>query len=143
MRRNNFFKGGAMIIGIPREIKEEELRVAITSAGVSAFVAHGHKVLIEKGAGIGSGILDKEYRKAGATIINKSDAIWEKADMILKVKNHLNQSILLFGRIRLFLPISTLLQMSVLQKSLSKAVLWLWPMRQSSLKMGLCPFLHP
>jgi alanine dehydrogenase len=78
-----------MIIGIPREIKEEELRVAITSAGVSAFVAHGHKVLIEKGAGVGSGIMDKEYRKAGATIINKSDAIWEKADMILKVKEPL------------------------------------------------------
>jgi alanine dehydrogenase len=78
-----------MIIGIPREIKEEELRVAITSAGVSAFVAHGHKVLIEKGAGVGSGIVDKEYRKAGATIINTNDAIWEKADMILKVKEPL------------------------------------------------------
>ena len=50
-----------MIIGIPREIKEEELRVAITSAGVSAFVAHGHKVLIEKGAGVGSGFPDEQY----------------------------------------------------------------------------------
>ncbi|MBW2006189.1 MAG: alanine dehydrogenase, partial [Deltaproteobacteria bacterium] len=78
-----------MIIGIPKEIKEEELRVAITPAGVSAFVAHGHKVLIEKGAGVGSGILDKEYRKAGATVINDSDSIWEKADMILKVKEPL------------------------------------------------------
>ncbi|MFO8165777.1 MAG: alanine dehydrogenase [Thermodesulfobacteriota bacterium] len=78
-----------MIIGIPKEIKEEELRVAITPAGVSAFVAHGHKVLIEKGAGMGSGILDKEYRKAGATIINASDVIWERGDMILKVKEPL------------------------------------------------------
>jgi len=78
-----------MIIGIPKEIKEEELRVAITPAGVSAFVAHGHKVLIEKGAGMGSGILDKEYRKAGATIINTGDGIWEKSDMILKVKEPL------------------------------------------------------
>jgi len=78
-----------MIIGIPKEIKEEELRVAITPAGVSAFVAHGHRVLIEKGAGMGSGILDKEYRKAGATIINASDVIWERGDMILKVKEPL------------------------------------------------------
>lgn len=78
-----------MIIGIPKETKKEELRVAITPAGVSAFVAHGHKVLIEKGAGVGSGILDKEYRKAGAAVINDSDSIWEKADMILKVKEPL------------------------------------------------------
>jgi alanine dehydrogenase len=59
-----------MILGIPKEIKEEELRVAITPAGASAFVAHGHKVLVERGAGVGSGILDREYREAGVTIVD-------------------------------------------------------------------------
>ena len=78
-----------MIIGVPREIKEEELRVAITPAGVSAFAAHGHKVLIEKAAGVGSGILDGEYKKAGATIVKDASTIWERVDMILKVKEPL------------------------------------------------------
>ena len=78
-----------MIVGVPREIKEEELRVAITPAGVSAFAAHGHKVLIEKAAGVGSGIRDGEYKKAGATIVNGAHAIWERADMVLKVKEPL------------------------------------------------------
>lgn len=78
-----------MIIGIPKEIKEEELRVAITPAGASAFVAHGHKVLVEGGAGVGSGILDREYREAGATIVKDVSSIWGGADMILKVKEPL------------------------------------------------------
>lgn len=78
-----------MIIGVPKEIKEEEFRVAITPAGVSAFVAHGHAVLIERSAGVGSGILDMEYKKAGASIIKEGRSIWERADMILKVKEPL------------------------------------------------------
>lgn len=78
-----------MIIGIPTEIKREELRVAITPAGVSALTAHGHQVLIEKNAGMGSGITDRQFKAAGATLLKNASALWERADMILKVKEPL------------------------------------------------------
>ena len=75
-----------MIIGVPKEIKTEEKRVAITPAGVSALNAHGHQVYIEKNAGVGSGITDEEYKAAGATILPKAAEVWGKAEMIMKVK---------------------------------------------------------
>ena len=78
-----------MIIGVPKEIKTEENRVAITPAGVTALVAHGHKVLVEKDAGKGSFIANADYRDVGATVVGKAENIWEKADMILKVKEPL------------------------------------------------------
>ena len=58
-----------MIIGVPKEIKTEENRVAVTPTGVSGFVARNHKVLIQKGAGLGSGLTDRAYESAGATMI--------------------------------------------------------------------------
>jgi alanine dehydrogenase len=57
-----------MIIGVPKEIKDNEFRVAIVPDGVNEFIRRGHSVLIEKGAGLGSGIVDEDYEKAGATI---------------------------------------------------------------------------
>ncbi|MFY8212743.1 MAG: alanine dehydrogenase, partial [Candidatus Nanopelagicus sp.] len=75
-----------MIIGIPKELKNNEFRVAATPAGVHAYVAAGHKVLVEKNAGIGSAISDQEYVTAGASIIDSADEIWQKADLIQKVK---------------------------------------------------------
>jgi len=75
-----------MIIGVPKEIKEEENRVAITPAGVAAFISHGHKVLVEKGAGLGSGILDRSYDGAGATLAEAAAEVWEQADLVMKVK---------------------------------------------------------
>lgn len=75
-----------MIIGIPKEIKEEEKRVAITPSGVSAFVSHGHQVLVEKGAGSGSGILDRSYDGAGATVLDSAAEVWQQAQLIMKVK---------------------------------------------------------
>lgn len=74
-----------MIIGIPKEIKNNEFRVSTTPAGVHALAAH-HTVLVEKGAGLGSAITNDEYVKAGATIIDTADDVWAKADMIIKVK---------------------------------------------------------
>jgi alanine dehydrogenase len=73
-------------IGIPREIKNHEYRVAITPAGVNEFVRHGHDVVVEAGAGLGSSIPDEEFRAAGAQILTSADAVWESAEMILKVK---------------------------------------------------------
>ena len=75
-----------MVIGVPKEIKEEENRVAITSTGVSAFVSHGHQVIVEKGAGLGSGILDGVYEAAGATLLESPREIWERSDLIMMVK---------------------------------------------------------
>lgn len=74
-----------MIIGVPKEIKNNEYRVAITPSGVREFVKHGHIVLIEKGAGLGSGIKDESYEKAGAKILEKQE-LFQESDMIYKVK---------------------------------------------------------
>lgn len=78
-----------MIVGVPKEIKKQERRVAITPAGVTAFVSHGHRVLLERGAGLGSAILDEQYRAAGAELVSDAALIWNEADMILKVKEPL------------------------------------------------------
>lgn len=78
-----------MIIGVPKEIKNNENRVAITPAGVMSFVQAGHTVLVEKDAGIGSGFTNEDYANAGAQIIEQTQDIWEKADMIMKVKEPL------------------------------------------------------
>jgi len=75
-----------MIVGIPSEIKVAESRVAITPEGVSEFVHDGHVVIIERGAGEGSAISDQDFITAGASICESADEIWEKADLILKVK---------------------------------------------------------
>jgi alanine dehydrogenase len=74
-----------VIVGIPKEVKNNEFRVSTTPAGVHALSAN-HSVLVEKGAGLGSAITDEEYVKAGATIIDNPDDLWAKADMIIKVK---------------------------------------------------------
>lgn len=78
-----------MIVGIPKEIKQDEYRVAIVPAGIEALVKRGHKVLIEKKAGLGSGIVDEEYKKAGADIVNSPKKIFDRAELILKVKEPL------------------------------------------------------
>ncbi|HLH77541.1 MAG TPA: alanine dehydrogenase [Candidatus Binataceae bacterium] len=75
-----------MIVGIPREIKVDENRVALTPAGVGALCAHGHSVLVERGAGVGSGLDDRAFRAAGARIMPSAAALWRAANLILKVK---------------------------------------------------------
>ena len=75
-----------MKIGVPREIKNHEYRVAITPAGVMEMVRHGHEVFIEQGAGIGSSISNEEYVKAGAKMLATADEVWQTGDMIMKVK---------------------------------------------------------
>ena len=75
-----------MIIGIPKEIKNNEFRVSATASSVYAYVSAGHQVLVEKNAGLGSGISNEDYIKAGAQIIDSADEVWQKADLIQKVK---------------------------------------------------------
>lgn len=75
-----------MRVAVPKEIKNNEFRVAITPAGVHDLVAHGHSVLVETGAGLGSSITDESYVAAGATIAPDAAATWSAADLLLKVK---------------------------------------------------------
>ncbi len=77
-----------MIVGIPKEIKAEENRVAITPSGVAVLVAHGHRVLVERGAGRGSGLVDADYRAAGARLTTARE-VWRRAELVLKVKEPL------------------------------------------------------
>lgn len=75
-----------MIVGLPKEIKDNEYRVGLTPAGVRALCDAGHKVIVEKSAGEGSGFDDGLYQKAGAEIIDSAEDVWAKAEMIVKVK---------------------------------------------------------
>jgi alanine dehydrogenase len=78
-----------MIIGVPKEIKNNENRVAITPAGVASFLKSGHEVIIEAGAGLGSGFADEDYVGAGAKILPLAKDVWASANMIMKVKEPL------------------------------------------------------
>lgn len=80
-----------MRIGVPREVKDNEYRVALTPAGARELVTHGHEVLIERSAGLGSAIADAEYDRAGARIVNEAEALWSSADMICKVKEPIEE----------------------------------------------------
>ncbi|MEW2144238.1 alanine dehydrogenase [Micromonospora vinacea] len=75
-----------MKVGIPREVKNHEYRVAITPAGVNEFTRSGHQVFVESGAGVGSSITDEEFATAGAKILATADEVWETAELVLKVK---------------------------------------------------------
>jgi alanine dehydrogenase len=75
-----------MIVGVPKEIKNNEFRVSTTPAGVHQFVTAGHQVIVESNAGLGSAITDQDYINAGAQIVATADEVWQKADLIIKVK---------------------------------------------------------
>ncbi|HUL03791.1 MAG TPA: alanine dehydrogenase [Gemmatimonadales bacterium] len=75
-----------MIVGVPKEIKANESRVALVPAGVETLAGDGHTVLIERGAGLGSGFGDDAYAKVGASLVGTASEVWSRADLILKVK---------------------------------------------------------
>lgn len=75
-----------MIVGVPKEVKVREYRVGMVPAGVRTLTARGHKVLVQKGAGLGSYIGDEEYVAAGATLVDTAEQVWRDAEMIVKVK---------------------------------------------------------
>src|SRR3982074_43219 len=78
-----------MIIGVPKEIKEQEQRVALLPSAVEQLKRRGHSVLVEKNAGVGSGYPDEDYVKAGAEIVDQAKDVFARADMIVKVKEPL------------------------------------------------------
>ncbi len=75
-----------MIVGIPKEIKDHEYRVSVTPAGVQQLVQAGHEVIVQQGAGKGSSLHDEDYKKAGASLAKTAKKVFDKADMIVKVK---------------------------------------------------------
>jgi len=108
-----------MVIGVPREIKDGEKRVAITPAGVSALLHHGHRVLIETGAGAGSGHADDEYRAAGADIAATAKDVYGQAQLVLKVKEPLSSE---YALLRADLVLFTYLHLAS-SESLTRALL--------------------
>ena len=80
-----------MIIGIPKEIKNNEFRVGMTPSGVNSFIRNGHTVNVEKGAGLGSGFSDDLYSSVGAELCNSIEEVYSKSEMIIKVKEPLKQ----------------------------------------------------
>ncbi|MEO0511388.1 MAG: alanine dehydrogenase [Planctomycetota bacterium] len=78
-----------MKIGVPKEIKADEYRVGMRPVGVEILTGKGHEVFVEAGVGVGSALSDDEYRAAGATILDSADDVWQRAEMIVKVKEPL------------------------------------------------------
>ncbi|MDJ0362646.1 alanine dehydrogenase [Rhodococcus sp. H29-C3] len=87
-----------MKIGIPREIKNNEYRVAITPAGVHELVSHGHEVIVESEAGVGSSFCDTDFKAAGAQIFAEAAKVWDAADLLLKVKEPIAEEYALLRR---------------------------------------------
>jgi len=87
-----------VIIGIPREVKRDEYRVAILPVGVEELVRRGHQVLVEAGAGLGSGLFDHDYLEQGAELVSSPKEIYERADMVLKVKEPQQEELPLIRR---------------------------------------------
>ena len=101
-----------MRVGVPKEVKNHEYRVAITPIGVHELVAHGHEVVIQRGAGEGSQIHDEEFVGAGATIVGSAEEAWGTdggIDMVLKVKEPVAEE---YGRMREGLTLFTYLHLA-------------------------------
>src|ERR1700719_1892079 len=79
----------ALLVGVPKEIKDHEGRVGLVPAAVRELVAHGHRVLVQKDAGRGAGIFDEDFTRAGAALVNDAESVWSSADLIVKVKEPL------------------------------------------------------
>jgi alanine dehydrogenase len=111
-----------MIIGVPKEIKDKEFRVGMVPAGVRVLQEAGHTLLVESGAGLGSGITDAEYQQAGAEVVAKAGEVYGRAEMIVKVKEplpaehlFLREGLILFAYLHLA-PVPDLTEMLLAKK---------------------------
>jgi alanine dehydrogenase len=132
-----------MRIGIPKEVKNHEYRVAITPIGVHELVGDGHEVVVEKGAGLGSQIPDDEYVAAGATMIDGADDVWGEADMVLKVKEPIEEE---YPRMREGLLLFTFLHLAAdkpLTEELLERKVTAIAYETVQLKSGTLPLLYP
>ena len=100
-----------MVVGVPKELKIEENRVALTPAGAAAFIAHGHQVLVERNAGRGSHIPNRAYTATGATVVDRAGEVWSRSDLVMKVKEPVTEE---FGHLRPDLTLFTYLHLAAL-----------------------------
>ncbi len=108
-----------MRVGIPKEVKVHEYRVAITPVGVHELIAHGHEVFVQTGAGVGSSIDDVEYADAGAKLLDSADEVWANAELVLKVKEPIAEE---YHRLRDGLVLFTYLHLAA-DKTLTEELL--------------------
>jgi alanine dehydrogenase len=130
-------------VGIPTEVKNNEFRVGITPVGVNELVAHGHEVLVEKGAGLGSSISDEEYTSVGARIVGSADDVWGEADMVMKVKEPVAEE---YHRLREGLTLFTYLHLAAdqpLTEELVARKVTALAYETVQLPSGLLPLLYP
>ena len=132
-----------MIVGVPKEIKEQENRVAITPAGVRTLVGGGNTVLIQKNAGVGSGITDTMYKEAGAKIVPRLEDVYKKSDMVMKVKEPLPQEYKLFREGLLLFTYLHLAADENLTRELMKSGVTAVAYETIQLDNGLLPLLMP
>ena len=132
-----------MKVGIPAEVKNHEYRVAITPVGVHELVGHGHEVMIQKGAGLGSSITDDDYISQGARIIDSADDVWGEADMVLKVKEPVAEE---YHRLREGLTLFTYLHLAadkpLTEELMAKKVTGI-AYETVQLPSGMLPLLYP
>ncbi|HAZ08023.1 MAG TPA: alanine dehydrogenase [Elusimicrobia bacterium] len=131
-----------MKIGVPKEIKNREHRVGLVPGGVRALVKDGHQVMIEKSAGLGSGITDEEYKTAGATIVDKQ-RLFADADMIIKVKEPLAEEYVLFREDQVLYTYLHLAPAPALTKALLKAKIKAVAYETIQTRDGALPLLTP
>ena len=132
-----------MRIGVPREVKEHEYRVAITPAGVHEFVRHGHQVVVEHSAGVGSSISDADFVAAGATVLPTADDVWGTAELVLKVKEPVAEE---YGRLRADQVLFTYLHLAASEEctsALLKAGTTAIAYETVQLPDGSLPLLYP
>jgi alanine dehydrogenase len=130
-------------IGIPKEVKNHEYRVAITPVGVHELVAHGHDVFVEVGAGTGSSIEDADFLDSGAKLLDSADEVWGSADLVLKVKEPVAEE---YHRLREGLVLFTYLHLAadkVLTEELLKRKVTAIAYETVQLPSGGLPLLYP
>ena len=132
-----------MKVGVPKEVKNHEYRVAITPVGVHELVSQGHEVHVEKDAGVGSSIGDGEYVAAGAKILDSADDVWGDAEMVLKVKEPVAEE---YHRMREGLVLFTYLHLAAdrpLTEELTKRKVTGIAYETVQLPSGSLPLLYP
>ena len=132
-----------MKVGVPKEVKNHEYRVAITPVGAHELAEHGHEVFVEKGAGAGSQIMDEEYVAAGAKILDSADEVWGAADLVLKVKEPVSEE---YHRLREGLTLFTYLHLAAdkpLTEQLIERKVTAIAYETVQLPSGSLPLLYP
>jgi alanine dehydrogenase len=130
-------------VGVPKEVKNHEYRVAITPVGVHELTAHGHEVFVQAGAGVGSSIDDAEYVASGARIIESADEVWGSADLVLKVKEPVAEE---YHRLREGLTLFTYLHLAAdkpLTEELLRSKVTAIAYETVQLPSGGLPLLYP